>query len=65
LRHTFAIDPLACPDCGGRLRFIAVVTGHEAVTRVLAHLGEPTAATAPARSGGTPRFEVDLPPPDD
>ena len=26
MRRTFAIDVLACPDCGGRLRLVATIS---------------------------------------
>ena len=48
LKRTFALDVLACPDCGGRLRLVAMVTEAAIVTRYLRAVGEP--AEPPARS---------------
>jgi len=44
MRRVFALDVLACPRCGGRLRVIATVHDPLAVQAILAHL---------ARSGAT------------
>jgi len=52
LRRTFAIDVLACPDCGGRLRLVATISDGQVIEKILAHLGLPNAPLnpAPARS---------------
>ncbi len=52
LRRTFAIDILACPDCGGRLRLLATIAQQEVIERILTHLGLPTdpVVAKPARS---------------
>jgi hypothetical protein len=34
--------PLSCPQCGTEMRLIAFVTDTASVTRILAHIGEPT-----------------------
>ena len=41
---------MRCPKCGGRLRVLGVITEHERVRRILAHLGFATEATPPARA---------------
>ena len=41
LERTFAIDVLACPDCGGRLRFVATIDDRAVVEKILRHLGLP------------------------
>jgi hypothetical protein len=41
-----AIDVLACAGCGGRLRFLATIGDPPVVTKILAHLGLPTAGPA-------------------
>lgn len=48
---TFAIDVLSCAGCGGRLRFLATIEDPPVVTKILAHLGLPTAGRVltPAR----------------
>jgi hypothetical protein len=47
LERTFAIDVLACPDCGGRLRLIATITDPAVIDKILTHLGLPTEPPAP------------------
>ncbi len=51
LKRTFALDVLACPDCGGRLRLVAMVTEAASITRYLRAVGEPVEppARAPPR----------------
>ncbi len=51
LRRIFAIDALACMQCGGRLRLIATIEDPAVVDRIVRHLGLPTdlAALLPAR----------------
>jgi uncharacterized protein YbaR (Trm112 family) len=39
MRRVFALDVLACPRCGGRLRAIATVQDPAVVRAILAHLG--------------------------
>jgi len=48
LERTFAIDILSCPDCGGRLRFIATITDSSVIEKILRHLGLPVDPPAPA-----------------
>ena len=38
-RHSFAVDVLACPRCGGRMRVIATIDDPLIVRRILTHLG--------------------------
>ena len=45
---SFAIDVLACPDCGGRLRFIATIEDRAVIEKILRHLGLPIDPPAPA-----------------
>jgi hypothetical protein len=47
MHRAFAIDVLACPNCGGRLRLIATLHDPVAIRKLLAHLGM-------ARSGPSP-----------
>jgi len=48
LERTFAVDVLACPDCGGRLRFIATIEDEAVIEKILRHLGLPIVPPAPA-----------------
>jgi hypothetical protein len=60
MRRAFALDVLACPACGGRLRLIALIFDAPAVPALLdssaisATLGDraPPAAPAAAVAGG-------------
>jgi Putative transposase len=47
MHRAFAIDVLACPHCGGRLRLIATLHDPAVIRKLLAHLGM-------ARSGASP-----------
>ena len=51
LRRVFALDVLACPRCGGRLRVIAIVQNPAVVRALLAH-GE--RALSPEAPGPAP-----------
>jgi len=42
LQRTFAIDVLACLECGGRLRFVAAIDDAAVIDKILRHLGLPT-----------------------
>jgi hypothetical protein len=50
MRRVLALDVLACPRCGGRLRRIATVEDPAVVGTILAHLGllHPADAPGPA-----------------
>ena len=47
-------DVLACPDCGGRLRFLATIEDRALIEKILGHLDLPVDArrAAPARVAG-------------
>ncbi len=38
IRRIFEVDPLECPECGGEMRVIAVITDPPIVDRILKHL---------------------------
>ena len=52
LHRVWGVDVLACPRCGGRMRFIATITDRVVIRRILEHLGLPAdeVTTARARS---------------
>ena len=52
MRRGLDIDVLECPDCGGRLRFVAAILLSSAIRQILRHLGLPSdlVALAPARA---------------
>ena len=54
LKRCFAIDVLACPRCGGRMRLVALVTEAASVRRFLRGLGESTDAPLRAPARGPP-----------
>jgi hypothetical protein len=58
LRRTYDLDVLACP-CGGRLRFIALVTEREAIVPLLESLGLPTTPPVRARARSPTLFDSD------
>jgi hypothetical protein len=61
LARTFAIDVLACPDCGGRLRFVATIDDRAVIQKILGHLGLPVNPPMPAaaqRMAWLPGFET-------
>ena len=47
MRHTFAVDVLACPRCGGRMRVVATIEDPVVIRKILTHLGLPTDVAAP------------------
>jgi hypothetical protein len=47
LRHTFAVDVLACPRCGGRMRVISTIEDPVVIRKILTHLGLPTEVSGP------------------
>ena len=55
MHRAFAIDVLACPHCGGRLRLIATLHDPAVIRKILTHLGiapsGPRPGPAPPESG--------------
>jgi Putative transposase len=47
MRHTFAVDVLACPGCGGRMRVVATIEDPVVIRKILTHLGLPTETSVP------------------
>ncbi len=48
LRRVFAIEVLACSDCGGRLRLLATIEERAVVEKILTHLGLSAAPPCPS-----------------
>lgn len=46
--RTFAVDVLACPECGGTLRLIATICQRAVIEKILWHLGLPIDVPEPA-----------------
>jgi hypothetical protein len=60
LKRVFQIDLSACPDCGGKVRFIAAVMKREVVVRILEHLGHSSALPRWAPSQGPPQASLEF-----
>ena len=54
MRRVLALDVLACPRCGGRLRVIATVQDPAVVRTILAHLGLSGGADPPGPAPPAP-----------
>jgi len=54
LKKVFAIDVLACPDCGGRLQMIAFIAQEAVARRILGHLGLDSQGPPVARAQAPP-----------
>jgi len=52
LQRTFAIDALACPGCGGRLRLLSAITEPATARKILEHLGLTTHPAPVPRARG-------------
>jgi len=48
MHRVWGWDVLGCPRCGGRLRFIAVITQRAVIERILTHVGFSAARIVPA-----------------
>jgi len=59
MRRTFGIDVLACQQCGGRLRLLALIQHPPIVERILRHLGLPTERPEPKPARAPPGPLVD------
>jgi hypothetical protein len=62
LKRIHNVDALACP-CGGRLRFVQVVTEPETARTILESMGLPT-DPPPVAKARSPAFDPEPPPPD-
>jgi hypothetical protein len=57
MRRVFAVDVLACPRCGGRLRLLATLAESETTRRILRHLGLPIEVPPPAPPRAPPGLD--------
>jgi len=62
LARIYEVFPLICPACGTALTFISFLTDPVPITRILAHIGEPTSPPIlhPARGPPQAEFEMGL-----
>jgi hypothetical protein len=54
LQRTFDFDVLSCPNCGGRMKLLALVTAPKSIARYLRAAGEPTDVPRRSPSRGPP-----------
>jgi hypothetical protein len=54
MHRAFAIDVLACPHCGGRLRLIATLHDPVVIRKILGHLGPSPGPASPASGAAAP-----------
>ena len=59
MRRTFGLDTLACPNCGGRLRLIALIEEAAVIARILRHLHLPTEVPTPRPGRAPPLLDAD------
>ena len=64
MKRTFALDVLACDNCGGRLRVIAFITAANVARQILHHLGVPHAPPTLAPARDPPQLLFDNPEPE-
>jgi hypothetical protein len=60
LARIYEAFPLVCPVCQTDLRLVAFITDSASVTRILAHLGEPTRPLPLSPARGPPAWEGTL-----
>jgi len=49
IRKVYEVDPLVCPQCGGRMKVIAFLTDYAVVDRIIDHLKLTFVAERPPR----------------
>jgi hypothetical protein len=62
LARIYEVFPLICPTCQEPLTFIAFLTDPEPITRILAHIGEPTSPPLVHPARGPPQTELAMAP---
>jgi hypothetical protein len=65
LARIFETFPLVCPNCGGEMRLIAVLTEASPVRRILSHIGEPIEPPPITPARGPPDWGDEFGPPAD
>lgn len=60
LARIYEVFPLICPACGTPLTFISFLTDPEPITRILAHIGEPTSPPLLHTARGPPQTQFDM-----
>ncbi|MCK9459116.1 MAG: transposase [Proteobacteria bacterium] len=60
MRRTFGYDVMACLECGGRMRLIAMIEEPAVIAKILSHLGLPTEPPV-AKPARAPPEQLELP----
>ncbi len=60
LARIYEVFPLICPACGTSLTFISFLTDPQPITRILAHIGEPTSPPLIHPARGPPQTEFHM-----
>jgi hypothetical protein len=63
IRKVYEVDPMLCPECGGRMKVIALLTDPRAVDRIIDHLKLTFAAEKPPPGRGLPDLAMVADPP--
>lgn len=58
MKRVFRLDVLECSKCGSRRRWIAAITGREAIAKILEHLKLPSVAPVPSPPRAPPQLEL-------
>jgi len=58
IARIYEVFPLVCRHCGAEMRIVAFVTDTASVTRILAHIGQPTKAPVLSPARGSPTWET-------
>jgi len=59
IRKVWAVDPLACPKCGGRLRIISFIEDPAIIEKILRHLKLRNPPTRPPPPRASVSLEMD------
>ncbi len=59
LSRVFGADIVACVDCGGPMRLIALIKDPTVIGPIVAHLGLPTTLPEVAAARGPPQLSLD------
>ncbi len=58
MKRVFRLDVLKCSNCGSKRRWIAAITGREAIVKILEHLDLPSVAPMPSPARAPPQLEL-------
>ena len=58
IRKVYQIDPLTCPQCGGRMRIISFIEDHKVIDKIIDHLKLTFIAERPPPSQAQPQLAM-------